>query len=450
VRLRRAGKSLLIACCVLVAASCGSAKAPEPVLPKYKAKTIVMKLERYNQEIASFGTLAFKTKTDITATVEGTLIELPVVEGKAVRSGVLLARLKNVQLEMRKQEAETAVASARAALELAQAKLWEGALQVEARAISIAKAAIQIRQKEYEVAELESSYSKKRSLLDIGGATEDDVNSLLISLNAQKSALAAQRKDVEAQQIGMRDEDLAARGMTAPKSEKERKEAIALLNTQTLRAEVDAALSQLDSAKMELRAVIAMMGELELRAPSSGIVGALYVEKGEHLQQNAKAMTLMNTDAVYAVFPVQESDAARIREGMPVEVNVDALKGSAISARIDLVSPIIDSQTGAVTVKAIMDNSAKRFRPGMFVRARIDLGSPRDVVKLPSSAVAQKKGADAKIFAVMSGRAFVKQVELGRELDGAFIVEKGLRQGEIVIDSPSPLLKEGEDVETDG
>jgi multidrug efflux pump subunit AcrA (membrane-fusion protein) len=86
----------------------------------------------------------------------------------------------------------------------------------------------------------------------------------------------------------------------------------------------------------------------------------------------------------------------------------------------------------------------------MFVRARVDLGSPRDIVKLPSSAIAQRKGADAKIFAVTNGRAFVKQVELGRELDGAFIVEKGLRQGEIVIDAPSPLLKEGEDVETEG
>jgi RND family efflux transporter MFP subunit len=449
-RAQRAAKLFTAVCLALAADSCGLKKAPDISLPKYKAKVIVMESERYEQDISSFGTLAYKTKTDITATVEGTILSLSVVEGGVVKSGALLARLRNIQLEMTRQKAESAVASARSALELAQAKLWEGQLQVESRALSLSKAQIQVQQKEYEVSELERSYAKKKSLLDIGGATEEDVNSLLIGLNAQRAALAAQKKDVEIQLVGMRDADLAARGLGAPESEKERREAIVLLNTENLRAEVDAARSQLESVKMELDAVIAMMSELELRAPSSGIVGAIYAEKGEHLQENAKAMTLMNTDALYAVFPIQESDADRIREGMSVEVSVDALKGDAIAARIDLVSPIIDSQTGAVTVKALMPNPSMRLRPGMFVRCRIDVGEPRDIIKLPASAIAQKRGTEAKAYTVVNGKAFIKQVELGKELDGAFIVEKGLQKGEMVIDSPSPLLKEGEDVETEG
>jgi RND family efflux transporter MFP subunit len=448
--MRNAAAPILFSIACLGAVSCVPKKAPEVSLPKYKAKTVVMKLENYKEDISSFGTLAYKTKTDISATVEGTMTELLVAEGSAVQSGATLARLKNAQLEMSRQKAESFLSSAASSLELAQAKLWEGQLQVEARLLSIAKAQMQIRQKEYEVAELERAYSKKKSLLDIGGATEEEANSLLISLNAQKTALAAQKKDVEIQLVGMRDEDISARGLPLPKSEKEKRDAIVLLNTQTLRAEVDAARSQLESARMELDSVKAMLSELKLKAPSSGIVGALYAEKGEHLQQNAKVMTLMNTDAVYAVFPVQEGDAARIRNGMRVDVSVDAFKGGAIAAAIDLVSPVIDAQTGALSVKALMKNPSMLFRPGMFARVRIDLGAPREVVKLPSSAIAQKKGSGAKVFAVVNGKAFVKQIELGKELDGAFIVEKGLRQGEVLIDSPSPLLKEGEDVETEG
>jgi len=442
-------RALLLASLALVTASCGIRKVPEAQLPKYKAKTIVIKLEKYNQELASFGTLAFKTKTDITAAVEGRMIELPVIEGSAVKADALLARLENVQLEMRRGQAESALNSARSSLELAQAKLWEGRLQVEARIVSIDKAQIQIQQKEYEAAELESAYARKKALLEIGGATDEDVNSLLISLNAQKSALAAQKKDLEIQEIGLRDEDLAARGLAAPRSEEGRREAMLLLNTQTLIAEEEVARSRLDSAKTDLDSVVAMIGELELRAPSSGIVGALYAEKGEQLQQNAKVMTLMNTDAVYAVFPVQESDASRIAEGMPVNLSIDAFEGRSFVAKIDRISPIVDAQTGAVMVKALMRNPSMRLRPGMFARARIDLCPPREVVKLPASAIAQKKGTEAKIFALVNGRAFLKELELGGEECGVFIVERGLRQGEIVIDSPSPLLKEGEDVETE-
>ncbi len=429
--------------------SCGARKAEEARAPRYKAKTMVAVSEKYRQDLASFGALAFRTKTDVTATVEGTLIELPVVEGRVVEAGALLARLGNVQLDMRGRQAESALASARSSLELARARLWEGRLQVESRAMSIVKAQIQVKQKEYEVAELEGSHSRKKSLLAIGGATDEEVNSLLISLNAQRSSLEAQRKDIEILRIGLRDEDLVAHGVVAPTQENERREAIVLLNTQTLEAEVEVARSQVDSARMDLEAVTAMRGELELRAPSSGIVGAVYAEKGEHLQQNAKVMTLMDTDEVYAVFPVQESDAPRIREGMPVELDIDACKGKQLVAKIDLISPVMDAQTGAVTVKALFRNPAMSLRPGMFVRARIDLGAARDVVKLPASAIAQKKGNDARIFAVVNGRAFLKRIQLGRELDGTFIVEKGLLPGEIVVDSPSPLLKEGEDVETE-
>jgi RND family efflux transporter MFP subunit len=447
---RASTRAVGLACLSLAAAACVAKNIPEPVLPKYKAKTIVAKTEKYKEEISSFGSIAFKTKTDISATVEGGIVELPVAEGSAVKAGALLAKLENVQLEMRKRQAESAVASARSALELAEAKLWEGRLQVEARIASIAKAQLQIRQKEYEVAELESSYSKKKSLLDIGGSTEEEVNSLLISLNAQRSALAAQKIDADIQHIGLRDEDLAARGMLEPKSDKERKEAIARLGTQTLKAEADAAKSQLEGALMDLASAIALTGELTLRAPDFGIVGALYAEKGEHVQQNAKVMTLMETDVVYAVFPVQESEALYIKEGMAVEASVDALKGENIAAKISMISPVIDAQTGAVTVKALIRNPAMRLRPGMFARLRIDLGAPRDVIKIPASSIAQKKGTIAKVFAVVNGKAFVKQVELGKELDGAFIVEKGLRPSEILIDAPSPLLKEGEDVEIEG
>ena len=393
---------------ILMFSSCGTRKTVEARVPKYKAKTMLVKVEKYRQDLASSGALAFRTKTDMTATVEGTLMELPVVEGRVVKTGTLLARLGNAQLDMRGRQAE------------------------------------------YEVAELESSHSKKKSLLAIGGATDDEVNSLLISLNAQRSALEAQRKDIEILMIGLRDDDLLSHGVAVPTQERERREAIVLLNTQTLSVEVELARSQVDSARMDLEAVTAMRGELELRAPSSGIVGAVYAEKGEHLQQNAKVMTLMNTDQIYAVFPIQESDAPMIREGMSVELDIDAYKGKDLVAKIDLISPVMDAQTGAVTVKALFHNPAMRLRPGMFVRARIDLGALRDIVKLPASAIAQKKGNDAKIFAIVNGRAFLKRIELGRELDGAFIVEKGLLPGEIVIDSPSPLLKEGEDVETEG
>jgi hypothetical protein len=40
-----------------------------------------------------------------------------------------------------------------------------------------------------------------------------------------------------------------------------------------------------------------------------------------------------------------------------------------------------------------------------------------------------------------------KDVELGKNLGGRYIVLSGAQERDLIIDSPSPLLKEGEEVD---
>jgi hypothetical protein len=44
---------------------------------------------------------------------------------------------------------------------------------------------------------------------------------------------------------------------------------------------------------------------------------------------------------------------------------------------------------------------------------------------------------------------FAKEATLGQELGDSWTVEDGLRAGESLVDSPSLLLREGEEVETE-
>jgi len=128
---------------------------------------------------------------------------------------------------------------------------------------------------------------------------------------------------------------------------------------------------------------------------------------------------------------------------------VDALGSTAFRARVALVSPVIDPQAGTVTVKALLANPSMRMKPGMFARVKLVYGTPRRVVVIPTSAIAQKKGSSAKVFTVVNRRVFVREAKLGKEVGGSWTVEEGLRPGERLVDSPSLLLKEGEEVEAE-
>jgi RND family efflux transporter MFP subunit len=186
---------------------------------------------------------------------------------------------------------------------------------------------------------------------------------------------------------------------------------------------------------------------LELRSPIRGIVGAKYVEAGEHVAANTKAFTIINTSDLYAVFPLPEADALRVSEGTAVEALIEAVSPEPFKGKVELISPVIDPQAGTVTIKALLRNPSRKLMPGMFVRVKLVYGTPRRAVLLPVSCIAQKKGNKALIFTVVNSRAFLKEVSLGREMDGSYTVEAGLRNGDLLIDSPPPILKEGEEVD---
>ncbi len=203
----------------------------------------------------------------------------------------------------------------------------------------------------------------------------------------------------------------------------------------------------MEAAQTDVASAQTMLDELTVAASMDGIVGAKYVEAGEHLQPGTKVVTLIDTQTVYAVFPLQEDDAVGVSEGMATEVVLDAFPGKTFQGRVELVSPLIDAQSGSVSVKARLSNPGFRFKPGMFARVVVRLGAPVATVLLPESAVVQKKGNRARVYAVVNGRVFGKDVDLGRTRADVTTVLSGAQEKDLIIDSPSPLLKEGEEVD---
>jgi membrane fusion protein (multidrug efflux system) len=59
----------------------------------------------------------------------------------------------------------------------------------------------------------------------------------------------------------------------------------------------------------------------------------------------------------------------------------------AFTGRITALDSVINEQTRNIQVQAIVTNKENKLRPGMFVQVELPLGSPREVVPLPASAI---------------------------------------------------------------
>jgi multidrug efflux pump subunit AcrA (membrane-fusion protein) len=83
----------------------------------------------------------------------------------------------------------------------------------------------------------------------------------------------------------------------------------------------------------------------------------------------------------------------------------------------------------------------------MFLRARVISGEPRQAVLIPKTCLTAKQGKNAEVFTVSQGRIFIKKVVTGVEKEDRVEITRGLNEGETVVDTPSPILKEGQEVE---
>ena len=443
-RLRSLDPLALLTASTLSLAACPAQEQARPVETRpTPVQVISVELTEVVPLIRSFGSVSFVRKADVSASVEGKLAERYVQEGDAVREGQLLAKLSNVQLEIRRTQAEAAVSSAEANVRLAEERYQDGKRGVEARFISLSKASIQLEQQQREVDNLSKNLRDKELLFQVDGISKEGLENARMQLLAAQSALETMEKDLEIKRVGLRNRDIEDRGFPVPRDPAERERLLVELNTLTLEAEVEVARAQLESARRELSSSEELLKELGLRSPLNGVVGSLYVEIGERVEVGTKVLTLFQSGDMCVVFPVQEEQVVDLRRGMEADVVIDTYPGRTFSAAVTIISPIVDPESGSVTVRAMLERGTDELRPGMFARVTLYTGKAERRILLPTSALVQSDGSTGTVLVVQGGRVFRRKLRLGGQMEGKVEVLDGLKQGEEVISTPSPLLQEG-------
>jgi len=406
-------------------------------------KTVSVVEGKLEEELNSFGTTTYKTKNDVTALVEGTITSLYIKESDVVVEGQILARLRNVQLEIQLEQTENALVSAKASLFLTETKLMEAKLGVESRLLSLEQSALRMEQLKLELQDLEETMQGKKELLSLGGITDSAFKSLQLSVSAKKVELAVMEKQEEISLLGLRDKDLLSNGYTPAEDESERIVQLIELNTRSIVAEIEAAHANVENAEKSLLAIQKLFDELTIRSPISGIIGVRYFENGEYVPKNEKITTIIDISTALGVFSIQEQDIIHFQVGTPLLIEIPSM-GRTESCAITEISPIADPQSGNFSIKTEFDNEDLAIKPGMFIKCTIYKGEEKSYPVIPETALLQKTGQVAKVFCVINDFAVMKDIVIYFMKDGKVWVTEGISVQDIIIDKPSPFLKEGQ------
>ncbi|TFG79875.1 MAG: efflux RND transporter periplasmic adaptor subunit [Spirochaetales bacterium] len=433
----------VLALCAVLPFAISCARAEAATLPESIAvRVVVARAVQIADEVASFGTLSFLKKIDLSAAQDGILRSSPRKEGDTVHPGEIVARLANPQIELAVGMAENGVAQAKAAQDIARARLAEGRRVAESRLLGIGKAELEMAQARRELSEEERKQADRETLYLAGAIADEAIRSTRFALESVRERIVLMERDLEIRYIGLRDSDLQAAGITVPSDPVDRNQACIELSVAAFKAELAAADARLDAARKELASANLALSELTVRAPGTCVVGARYIEEGERLKRGDKILTLMDVGSLFAVAPVRESDALGIAKGMPATIEVDGASAS-FQGLVDAVSPVADAQSASFAVKIALRDPQGRLKPGMFARVTVITGPGRRIIVIPESALIDMNGKEARAFVTAGGLAAIRVVRVGVSTEEGREITEGLGEGEVVIDRPDPALREG-------
>jgi membrane fusion protein, multidrug efflux system len=293
--------------------------------------------------------------TIIAPKVSGYIADVLVGDNEKVKAGQLLARIDDRDFRTALNQAKADVAASEAAVRNlnAQIELQEPLIQQQAAEVDAAEANLKFAQEER---------SRYDDLMKSGSGTVQRAQQTDAALRAQtaqlqqgKSGLIAANKKVE------------------------------VLSTQRAQA-----VAQLDHARAVEQQAALNLSYTEITAPVDGTVGARSLRVGQYVQAGTQLMAVVPLDAVYVVANFKETQLTNVRNGQPVELQVDSFHSTTLKGHVDSLSPASglefallppDNATGNFTkivqrvpVKIVLDDQSLKglLRPGMSAVPTVD------------------------------------------------------------------------------
>ena len=293
--------------------------------------------------------------TIIAPKVSGYIADVLVGDNEKVKAGQLLARIDDRDFRTALNQAKADVAASEAAVRNlnAQIELQEPLIQQQAAEVDAAEANLKFAQEER---------SRYDDLMKSGSGTVQRAQQTDAALRAQTAQLQQGKS-----------------GLIAAKKKVE------VLSTQRAQA-----VAQLDHARAVEQQAALNLSYTEITAPVDGTVGARSLRVGQYVQAGTQLMAVVPLDAVYVVANFKETQLTNVRNGQPVELQVDSFHSTTLKGHVDSLSPASglefallppDNATGNFTkivqrvpVKIVLDDQSLKglLRPGMSAVPTVD------------------------------------------------------------------------------
>jgi len=242
---------------------------------------------------------------------------------------------------------------------------------------------------------------------------------------------------------GQEDALLAEAGVRAQEAEQQldRLEALRTRGFATKSA-VDAQNALAGSARAQAEGARASIGDRVIRAPFGGWLSLRNISLGAIVTAGTEIATISDISRIKLDFAVPETLLSALSVGQPIDAVAAAYPGRPFRGTIQTIDTVVNAETRAVTVRAILPNPDKMLKPGMLLTVAVE-SAARNAIAIPELAVVGE--GDRSFVYVLGNADMVRRVpvKIGARQNGVVEILEGLKPGQRIVTEGVVKLADG-------
>lgn len=198
------------------------------------------------------------------------------------------------------------------------------------------------------------------------------------------------------------------------------------------RTQLDEAVAQVEAHKAAMETAALNIERCTIKAPISGVINKMYIDKGQFLNASMKVAEILQIDQVKVSVGIPESDVDAVRKLTDFDVTIDALGGKTFSAKKYFLSQTANEMAHLYNLDLILPNPNGEILPDMFVRVEIIKTEAPKSLAVPLYSVISRNNVNF-VYVVKDGKAYSRRVRLGLQEAWRIQIAEGLKPGDRVV-----------------
>jgi len=211
---------------------------------------------------------------------------------------------------------------------------------------------------------------------------------------------------------------------------------------------------RVDKAEAAVKVTEVNLDQSYIRAPFDGVILTKSAEEGEvvapmgaSLNAKASVVSMADMGSLMVEVDVSESSLEKVEIGGPAEIRLDAFPNDRFEGTVYMIVPTADRSKATVLAKIKFDKISGKVLPEMsakvaFLSRPLKTDENMPFLGVPTSAIL-KNGASQIVYRVLDGRAQANPVDAGPSWGEITEILSGLKEGDVIVLKPGPLLTDG-------